>query len=600
MKKIVLGLFVIVAMIGMISCESSSNPIAPGSNFDNSMAKGNPNAGETAYTCSGVGEFAGYTESGDPDYAIYEYTLWAGQHNDAGTVVITNDDENIYVTYNTNETADLGEVHVYIWEDASLIPTKRPAPGHADYVVENINADSYTVVIPADLSCGNTYFISTHAALVGNGTEGDEAGSGDNAGETAYAGDASSPDCFDATKGAWWGYATYTIDCFYDISGSVYEDANNSSDLEAGEAGLGDLVVNLLDAAGNVIASTTTNADGSYLFEHVAGGADYTVVVAAGPEGDYMTTENAGGFSITGLSADTADVDFGYVPLFDLSGTVYDDANSNSDDDGEAGLEGVLVTLLDGSGNVVAETYTDANGDYMFENVVGGGDYQIVVGDLAGMDATENDGGFIIVGLGSDTSDIDFGYNTPDDNNGSDGDGAGSGVDDEEVLVGNCVVEYTLWAGQHNNAGSVTISTDNDYLYVTYNTNETADLGTLHIDIRSSAPDERGAPGQYVYNSDQDASFSSGSDSYRVILPLTDLGLSCDDEFYVMAHAALIGDGVGGGDDNSGETAYSGPGSDGSSSAGETAFGGWFLSSGPGSGGSWFYYMTASVCCDPM
>jgi|GEM_PF-721274 len=413
MKKILLGLFVIVAMVGMISCESSTNPIAPGSDLDNSMAKGNPNAGETAYTCSAEGDFVGFNETNDPDYAVYEYTLWAGQHNDAGTVTITNDDENIYVTYNTNETADLGEVHVYIWDDAADLPSKRPAPGHADYVVENINADSYTVVMPVDLSCGNTYYISTHAALVGNGTDGDEAGTGDNAGETAYAGDASSPDCFDATKGAWWGYATYTVECFYDISGSVYEDANNSSDLEDGEAGFGGLVVNLLDASGAVIASATTANDGSYLFEHVAGGADYSVSVAAGPEGDYLATENAGGFPIVGLSADTADVDFGYVPLYDLSGSVYDDANNNSDDDSEAGLEGILVELLDADGTIIAFTTTDADGNYLFENVVAGGDYSVVVYDgPEGSVATENAGGFMITALGADTSDIDFGFYT--------------------------------------------------------------------------------------------------------------------------------------------------------------------------------------------
>ena len=421
MKRTLLGLFVIVAMLGMISCESASNPMAPRTaDFSsNSMAKGGnggggSNSGETAYTCTSEGEFSGYNETNDPDYAIYEYTLWAGQHNDAGTVTITNDDDNIYVTYNTNETADLGEVHVYLWDDLADIPSKRPSPGHADFVVENINADSYTVVMPADISCGSTFYISTHAALVGNDTDGDEAGSGDNSGETAYSGGADAPDCFDGQKGAWWGYATYTVECFYDISGTVYEDFNHDGGMNGDENSLEGICVELLDASGEVVASTTTDANGGYLFEHVAGGAGYTVQTCSVPGFDHVETQNGGGFTIEDLGSDMNDIDFGFGPLYDLSGTVYDDANDNSDDDGEAGLAGITVSLLDGDGNLIASTTTDANGDYLFENLPSGDDYQLVVGDLAGMDATENAGGYVIIGLDGDMSDIDFGYHTPD------------------------------------------------------------------------------------------------------------------------------------------------------------------------------------------
>lgn len=296
------------------------------------------------------------------DYGIYEYTLWAGKHNDAGTVTITNDDDNIYVTYNTNETADLGEVHVYIWDDLSQIPSKRPSPGHADYVAENINADSYTVVMPADISCGSTFYISTHAALVGNDTDGDEAGSGDNSGETAYAGGADAPDCFDGQKGAWWGYATYTVECFYNISGTVYEDGDNSGDMEAGEDTFGGITVTLYDADGNVVATTTTNADGSYLFEHVPGGADYTVV-SGDPSGDYAANENAGGYSISDLSSDVTDVDFGFVPLYDIALSVSVDGDCAAD----------LVVTFNGE---VLMAGTD--GSYFVENQLPGVEYTLI------------------------------------------------------------------------------------------------------------------------------------------------------------------------------------------------------------------------------
>jgi len=215
-----------MTLMVFMACENADTTMGPDNRQSPEMlakakgGKGGNGGNGGSAGCPGVGEPAGNT-----DYGIYEYTLWAGKHNDAGTVSITNDDENIYVTYNTNETAELGEVHVYVWTGEGQLPSRRPAPGQANYVVENIDADSYTVVIPADISCDNTYYISTHAALVG---------SGDNAGETAYGGDDFSPDCFDATKGAWWGYVTYAVECFDDdiCSGSLltngsFEDGMN-------------------------------------------------------------------------------------------------------------------------------------------------------------------------------------------------------------------------------------------------------------------------------------------------------------------------------------------------------------------------------------
>lgn len=291
----------------------------------------NGNSGETAYADAGIGEFAGYTDEVDyintdgcPDYGVYEFTLYAGKTNDAGTVVISNDGDYLYVSYNTNGTADLGEAHVYVWTDESQIPTKRPPPGQAPYKAEDINADSYTFMIPlSDFGtsdvCGSTFFISTHAALVADGTSGDDDDDGtsdSNGGETAYAGGSSTTDGFPKSKGAWWGYVTYTVECYYDISGTVYEDADNSFNMESDEASFEGITVNLFDAGGNLIATTITAADGSYLFEHVAGGADYSVVSDA-PAGDYLANENAGGYSITSLSECLAEVDFGFAALVD-------------------------------------------------------------------------------------------------------------------------------------------------------------------------------------------------------------------------------------------------------------------------------------------
>ncbi len=372
---------------------------------------------ETAYSSdAGNGAFAGYNETNCPDYGIAEYTLWAGKTNDAGSVSITNDDENVYVTYNTNGTADLKEVHVYIWDDLSQIPDKRPAPGQAAHKAEDIYADSHTIVIPQTNACGETYYIATHAALVGDATDGDDADDGtgtSNDGETAYAGGSNTPGGFENGKGAWWGYVTYSVDCYFDLAGTVYLDADDSGDLESGENGFAGIEVVLKDANENIVATTTTDAHGDYLFEHLPRFGEYSVEVIDGPA-DHIANENVGGADIEPLDDCVEGVDFGYVPVYDISGSVYEDDDCDSSVTQEdVGLAGVTVTLYDGEGSEVSVATTDANGTYLFEDVRGGGDYGIQVETPVDYSASENSEGVVISGLDADLTHVNFGFCPP-------------------------------------------------------------------------------------------------------------------------------------------------------------------------------------------
>ena len=70
-------------------------------------------------------------------------------------------------------------------------------------------------------------------------------------------------------------------------------------------------------------------------------------------------------------------VDFGLVPTLSIGSTVFSDDNNNGvQDPGELtiGEKGKTVTLnlLDTNGNVVATTTTDANGSYVFDNLLPG------------------------------------------------------------------------------------------------------------------------------------------------------------------------------------------------------------------------------------
>ena len=215
----------------------------------------------------------------------------------------------------------------------------------------------------------------------------------------------------------------------YFIKGTIYRDGNRSGALDAGEKLYKGVTVNLVDADGTVVATTTTDADGTYSFDKLPAGTYSVKVVQDGPiasleqTGDPDATKDNASEPIT-LNNDnpsTTDVNFGYVNNNSLSGTVYRDDSRNGDQDGtEPGYSGVTVQLLDASGNVVATTTTDANGAYSFSKLPDG-TYTVKVvkdGELADTEQTEDpdankDNASEPVTLGEDNptkDNIDFGY----------------------------------------------------------------------------------------------------------------------------------------------------------------------------------------------
>ena len=215
----------------------------------------------------------------------------------------------------------------------------------------------------------------------------------------------------------------------YFIKGTIYRDGNRSGALDAGEKLYEGVTVNLVDADGTVVATTTTDADGSYSFDKLPAGTYSVTVVQDGPiagleqTGDPDATKDNASEPITlnNVNPSTTDVNFGYIADNSLSGTVYRDDSRNGDQDGtEPGYSGVTVQLLDASGNVVATTTTDANGTYSFSKLPDG-TYSVKVvkdGELADTEQTEDpdankDNASEPVTLGEDNpskDNIDFGY----------------------------------------------------------------------------------------------------------------------------------------------------------------------------------------------
>ena len=162
------------------------------------------------------------------------------------------------------------------------------------------------------------------------------------------------------------------------IAGTVYRDDNRSGALNPGEKGYPEQTVQLLDKDGAVVATTKTDANGAYSFDNLPDGTYSVRVVKDGAltdteqTGDPDSTLDNASEPITLNEANPTkkNVDFGYVPDYFITGTIYRDGNrSGALDSDEKLYEGVTVQLRDKDGNVVATTTTDADGTYSFDKL---------------------------------------------------------------------------------------------------------------------------------------------------------------------------------------------------------------------------------------
>jgi len=160
---------------------------------------------------------------------------------------------------------------------------------------------------------------------------------------------------------------------FVTYSGTVYNDLNGSGMIAPGDPGLQGWTVELLDTHGNIVATTTSAADGSYSFADLTYGV-YTIEEVT-QTGWYQTEPpNPFVYTVTATSgASQSGLNFGNFQAVNVTGEVYNDLNGNGNlDPGEPGLPGWTVLLLDPAGNTVATTTSDANGDYQFDNLFPG------------------------------------------------------------------------------------------------------------------------------------------------------------------------------------------------------------------------------------
>lgn len=222
------------------------------------------------------------------------------------------------------------------------------------------------------------------------------------------------------------GTGTISGKIWYDVSGT------GSAAQNPGDPGMSNVVlVALVDANGNVIATTTSTPDGSYSFANLENGTySITINTATLPGGlipsydkDGIATANKISVKIDAGQQNVTDGNFSYKGTGSIGDLAWNDRDGNgSQNDGEPGLAGVKISLtwagFDGvigtADDIVYSTVaTDINGNYLFSNLIAG-TYRLDV-DVSsypsGMNLTTGTSTqTFTLTAGQDKGDADFGF----------------------------------------------------------------------------------------------------------------------------------------------------------------------------------------------
>ena len=315
-----------------------------------------------------------------------------------------------------------------------------------------------------------------------------------------------------------------------ELSGHVFHDVDNDGIFDPGEDPIAGVTIQIqrlgdsIQAAGPPI-DVITDGNGFWSADGLLPGT-YTVTEMQ-PDGwldgmDHLGT--AGGLAsandtfeqiVLGSGDEGHQYDFGERLVGSIGGLVHVDPNANGlFDAGETVLPGVTVQLLDGSGNVIDTTQTGADGRYLFTDLQPGtyGVREIQpsgyfdgadrVGDVGGVNSTNDEITQIVLGSGIDAREYDFaeipaagisGFVYEDDNN----DGV---MDAGEQGIAGVTLELLDSSGAGTGITTVTAA-DGSYGFLglqpgTYGVSEVQPSG--YLDGLDTAGDQGGVAGNDI------------------------------------------------------------------------------------------------------
>nr|WP_241427145.1 SdrD B-like domain-containing protein [Macrococcus armenti] len=193
------------------------------------------------------------------------------------------------------------------------------------------------------------------------------------------------------------------------VGDTVWEDTNKDGVQDEGEPGIPGVEVTITYPDGTT-ETVVTDENGYYEFPNVPNGE--STIEFKTPDGYIPTTENVGddtkdsdGTKVT-VNVDGKDdptIDSGFIketPVYDLGDKVwFDEDKDGIQDANESGIEGVTVTLTKPDGTTVTTT-TDANGNYIFEDLPNG-DYVVT------FETPDGYNGPTVINTGDDALDSD-------------------------------------------------------------------------------------------------------------------------------------------------------------------------------------------------
>ena len=195
------------------------------------------------------------------------------------------------------------------------------------------------------------------------------------------------------------GFVIKTPDPPGNIGGFVWNDLNENGLQNEDELGIPGVNVSLFASNNTFIASTSTDANGNYLFEDLVGRNYYLLFDASGDvnvgdnfevtlqdvgsdesiDSDISQSDSRVDFEFEPINGDV-EFDAGFtLPVAQVTGFVFNDADSDGlQGNNESGIGGVTITLFNANGTEVATTTSDVNGNYTFDNIMEG-DFYIIV-----------------------------------------------------------------------------------------------------------------------------------------------------------------------------------------------------------------------------